>query len=816
MSERTIGLGAQSIAGHRTNNSTVAALERRPSRTLLMCASVLATVQLTQAADSVSATETAQLDEIIVTAQRRTERLQDVPVSVSVISGETLERANVRSLQDLSNREPNFQIVQTPGGDQMMIRGTGSGTNSGFEQSVGTFVDGLYRSRARSARIALFDVDRVEVLKGPQTTFFGANAIAGALNITTRKPTDAFQANTSALYAFEDGEYNFEGGVGGPVADGINLRIAARLNGMDGYIHNDKLGGEGPHNRDGQLRLSGNFQPSSVLTIDARFDYARLRGTQTEAFGELVGCPPAIGSPAPSCASSLAQFGGQIDDNLNYRAASAPSFSNLDLYEGGVTARLDIGEASVTSTTGYFQQKYANQATSPFPGFDALGTIARYGELAEPFRQISQELRIQSEGAGRLQYIAGIYYEEARLSPQFVTASNARPLGALPALVAVGYSAQDAIGYERANRQESQTSSAFGSLKFAVTDQLNLTGSLRYSNVKKETTNLGITFGHVLPNSAVLVPGTPTQQAAIATQFGNVAPAARIYPFNEKSDSDFMPSVNVQYKFTPDTMAYVSYTRGFKAGGFSASSNGTFDPEFVDAYEAGLKAQFFDRRLQANVALYRSDYTNLQVSQIIAQPNGLPSITLITNAAESRSDGVEIGLVARPTSRLNISTEVAYLNSRYISYPSTACYAVQADAQGCITTVANGVATRSQSLSGRTRPLAPHWSGNVDASYSASLGNALDLTYGGTVYFKSSYLIAPSLNPISRQEGYTKVDLRLTLGSAEGRWSVGVIARNVFDEQTIQTADDLPGATGSYGILLDRPRSIAIAVNRRF
>ncbi|MCA8900392.1 MAG: TonB-dependent receptor [Hyphomonas sp.] len=174
-----------------------------------------------------------RLGNVTVTAQRREESLQDVPVSVGVVDGGEMAEQNISSLQELSTRQASMVVRETPGGDQIAIRGTASGFNAGFEQSVATFVDGVYRPRARSSRVAMFDVERVEVLRGPQTTFFGANAIAGALNITTRKPGEEFGINGSAFYSPDDDEYNLELGLDAPLGDKAGLRIAGRVAAVD-------------------------------------------------------------------------------------------------------------------------------------------------------------------------------------------------------------------------------------------------------------------------------------------------------------------------------------------------------------------------------------------------------------------------------------------------------------------------------------------------------------------------------------------------------------------------------------------------------
>lgn len=759
--------------------------------------------------------DTAQLGEIVVTAQRRTERLQDVPVAVSVASGQSLQRSNVRSVQDFAARQPAFSVQQAPGGDQLFIRGTGSGANSAFEQSVGTFIDGLYRNRARSSRVALFDIDRVEVLKGPQTTFFGANAIAGAMNITTRKPTSRLEANASALYAPTDGEYDVQFGVGGPIASTLGVRVAGRLNGMDGYIHNDRIGGDGPRNRDGQARIVAEWAPTSNLTIDARLDYAKIRDTQSFD-AEIVNCPPASGAPGAYCARAIANNGGRpIDGRLDYHSSAANSYSDIDLYEGQVTGRLNLGSATLVSTSGLFQQRFAAQNDlTPFPGTNPLGTNASYGSVGEYFSQVSQELRLESDSAGRLQYMLGGYFEYYRLKAYTMSAaaSSIPTIGSNPAVAATGYTATTPLGYLRNADQDSRTLSGFGSLKYKVTDALTVTGSLRYSDVKKTTSDFAIRYGAVPASGALddFVPGTPAQQAALAGIFR--LPSA--FSAHERSDSSFLPSASLQYNFTPDIMSYVSYSHGFKAGGFGTNSNVAFKPEEVNSYEAGLKTLLFGRKLQANLALFRSEYTNLQETQFVLLPGAATSISIVTNAAESVTKGVELSLIARPVSRLTVSTDLAYLDSRYEAYSNAPCYAGQTAAMGCAPASAPG--GQGQNLAGRTRYYSPKWSGNVTAEYVMPLTQALELQLGGTVYFKSDYLIAPSLNSASIQKGYAKTDLRATLASTDNHWEAGVIVKNVFDKKTQSFFDDVPGNTGTYVVLPDRPRSVAVSLAYRF
>ena len=214
-------------------------------KTALVCSSFLAGMfmpSLVYAQSTSASPADSESGDIIVTAQRRAERLQDVPVSVGVFAAETLERQNLTSLEGVSNRASSVLIRPSAASDQVAIRGTNSSGNAGFEQSVATFVDGVYRPRARSIRVALFDVERVEFLKGPQTTYFGANAIAGAINVTTRKPGKELAGNIVAFYSPDENEYNLDLSVELPASENLAFRVAGRLNGLDGVCKDTLMG----------------------------------------------------------------------------------------------------------------------------------------------------------------------------------------------------------------------------------------------------------------------------------------------------------------------------------------------------------------------------------------------------------------------------------------------------------------------------------------------------------------------------------------------------------------------------------------------
>ncbi|WP_176598674.1 TonB-dependent receptor [Sphingobium sp. 15-1] len=738
------------------------------------------------------------VDEIIVTAQRREQALQDVPVSVSVATGASLAKQGIISLADLSTRQPNLRIVQGSSADQLHIRGTGSGYNGGFEQSVATFVDGVYRSRARSTRLALFDIERVEVLKGPQTTFFGANAIAGALNITTKHPADHFELNALALYSPSDGEYNTELGVTVPLSDSLSLRAAGRFSGMDGYVNFDR-DVDGPHLNDRQGRISLAWNPSDRIEIFARFDAARMRDRGAFPM-EIYGCPPK-GLPATGiCAAAIAQF-GPIDDKIDYHSDGAFSGRfNLNMREGLINSRIAFESFDLILSTAYIDQNLrAIVDTAPFPGLSVTGTGTRVPvNTGEDYQQFSQEIRLQSTADGPLQYMIGAYYEHGDL---FTDTYTGLYLANLAAAAPAFFPNRTPIAIDWNFHQKSQTMSGFASLTYNLTDALSISGGLRYSRVRKKASRSALmgTGGrlYVTPEDFVAAPEAAQLLLARAAAVDRSQFAAP-----RRVDSEWMPSVNLRYEFSPDVMAYASFSKGFKAGGYGFVSPDTFEPETVKAYEAGLKAYWFGRRLLTNIAVFRSDYDNLQESQNITTVAGIPSL-VIGNAAKSRAEGVEFSGQWKVSSALNLFTEVAYLDSKYVSFPNASCNPIQAA----------GLTSCVQDLSGRPRPFASKWSGSAGGDVTLPLGNSLQFEAGAVAYFTSSFYSQSVLGAPVRQPAYGKLDLRAGLGAPDGNWKFSIIAKNVLNQKTASFRNYASGTSGTGSVIADRPRSIALQLS---
>jgi outer membrane receptor protein involved in Fe transport len=775
---------------------------------LLVCASPVA--MASQAAAQEIATDAASSsqvaaesealasDEIIVTAQRREQSLNDVPISVNVVGGQTLAENNITNLEDLSATLPAVKISQTPTSDQLYIRGTGSGFNGGFEQSVATFVDGVYRGRSRSSRTALFDIERIEVLRGPQTTYFGNNAIAGAFNITTRKPGASFGYNASALYSPSDGEYNLEAGLNLPISDQLSVRIAGQFYGMDGYVRNSFLREDAPHMRDAIGRAVAVWKPTASFTSTLRIDVGRNRDRGTAPI-ELENCPPdpVFGGARGQCAAYLAEAGGSVDDTLDFKTAIGESAFRNDMLEMAFSNEFDIGGHVLSSTTSYFDQHslaFTNIIPVPRPGvFGAPSPFPAAQD--ERYDQFTQELRLSSDTGRALEYMVGVYYLRGKLDHDNFFGFYFAPFSNLPPSVAAGFPANTALAVPSTTRQTENTISAFGSLTYSVTEALRVSAGLRYTSVRKEADRViqaGSTVGGRY--DAPFTPASPAAQNAILRLVGQTPGP---FPISSRKDDDFMPSAVVQYDLTDQVMAYAAYTNGFKAGGFSTLTSDTFGPESVDAYEVGLKGALLDRMLSFNVAAFLSNYSNLQEATQVLLPSG-SFVAVIGNSARSRSKGIELSTTLRLADWIRIHSDVAYLDARYVDFQNAPCTALAAMTPGC-----------TQDLSGKKRAYSPEWSGGARVEIRLPLQN-VEVQIDPAVSFSSSHFQQNVNDPFLRQPGYAKYDLRVAIGEPSGRWTLSVIGKNLSNKATASYRNFIPTSPGSNQALPDRARSIAV------
>jgi iron complex outermembrane receptor protein len=751
-----------------------------------------------------------KLEEVTVTAQKRVESLQTVPISVQVISGKTLLEQNYNSFENLTQTVPGVNVTTGGGsqGDTLVIRGVGFNSNAAvLEQSVATFEDDIYHGRSRMSYATFLDLDHIEVLKGPQSTFFGNNAIAGALNIVTKKPGDRSEGYARALYGMHD-QYAVEAATTAPINDKLSVRVAGIVNGTGGWIRNLTTNEDAPRQNNKTGRLTAVYRPTDDLDATLKIEGSRSRTLGT-GYGptQLVNCPP----PAPFtattvgvggvCAAALAQhLAIGINNNNNNGIAGQGNW--LSTFEDVLTANYHRWDHTFTSVTGYSSYRFSNKIDS---NSAATFSITQY--VPERFHQFSQELRVASATNQPVEYLAGAYFQTDRISQSPMV--NDPYLS--PFAPRIGIPAQYLpLSIFSPFSQKEQIYSLFGSVNWNVTDRLRLNAGARQSWVHKamvSSRDYGI--------STAIYGGFTPIPPALANRWAFVlgAPGSENLSLSEHA---LMPSGGIQFRFNPEVMAYFSYSRGFLAGGFSYGSlegnpSPEFGPEHVNAYELGLKSKWLDDRLLLNLDVFRGDYQDLQVSEILLNPITNTASQATRNAAASRSQGLELEGQWVISRDLRLTANLAYLDSHYLSYPNAVGSSLQ---QFCAATyvlpycsVYPRPVPAFADKSGQQTQYSPRWSGSVTVSYSRLLADDYQFTAALNPYFTSSY---NQQDPyIIGTAGYVRLDARLSLASADDRWGLDLIGKNLTDRVIVTFAR-------IYYAAKEEPRNVAVQVRYRW
>jgi iron complex outermembrane recepter protein len=765
------------------------------SGALAAVAALLGTPRQASAADATD----SQLVEIVVTAQRRSENLQNVPISAVVVGGVRLAEQNLIDLQSLSQTMPSLHVSAAGATSDMYIRGIGSGTQQAFDQSVGTFIDDIYHGRARSSVNNFFDLERIEILKGPQSTFFGNNAIAGALNIVTNKPTEAFEASARALYGMF-GQYTFEGAVGGPINDVLSVRVAGMIDGGDGWIKNINTSDYEPGEYNDGARITLALKPSQDFDATLKVEASRNR-QRGDLYLQVLDCPPPRPfSTGAFCGSALAQHVPTytIGNIGNEEADAAGGGTFLSNVETELTMNFHRWEHTFTSVTGYYKYNYSqNLDLSATPA--ALATIA----APENYYQVSQEFRVASATNQTIEYLAGAYFQTDHLNYSQVANYpffNGPIEGIPPFAPLVPYLP---ISQAFVFSQPEHVYSLFGSATWNVTDRWKLTAGLRATSDEKSYSRT-VAYGTGTQVYGGFVP-LPPDIAPLAGALLGTPPGAQS---GSATDRPWMPSAKLQYEIDPKAMLYFSYARGFKAGGFNGSdttgvaANIPYQPEHVNAYEGGLKSQWLNDTVLLNIDVFRSDYTNLQVVVEEGYTTGT-SFAIVRNAAASRSQGIEYEGQWVASEHFRLAANITYLDSYYVDYPNAAPSSLQ-QAQGL----------EAQDLSGRQTEYAPLWSGTVTGTFTAKLPNDYRITADLMPYFTSPYYLIASEDAPGRQSQYVRLDARLSLESPDRHWGVDLIGKNLTNREILNIITIYPTSAGSY--LVDKQPGANVAIQARY
>ena len=763
------------------------------------------------------------LEEVLVTATKRVESLQDVPISVNTLSGERMMEAGIDRVEDLAPYVPNLSMAENGIGTAIYIRGIGSGINAGFEQSAGMYSDGIYYGRARLSRAPFLDLARVEVLRGPQPILFGKNSIASAINMITAKPTDEFEATLSALYEPSAEEMEGTAIISGPLGDSVSGRLAVRYREIGGFMENIYLGDDEADREESTIRGSLRWQPNDRLdmTLKAEIGSFDVKGRNMEIITDNPSVNPAFGGLNLSEIQTFVF--GQPEAGLNtrqdYKRTSNGDESNNDTENFTLTIDYDLGEHTLTSVTGYVHYEYDENCDCDFSSASVLDV-----PLEEEYDQFSQEFRLTSPGGEKFDYIAGVFFQTSELDSGDIIGVPADSI-LVPAVNQRVPGGGDAIAFTGATRTFSQDSdlwAVFAELTWNVTDNLRLIAGGRYTVEDKE----GSRTLELLNLDGTPITD-PVQGATATVVFGQLFNVqVTDHDLKGKRDEDnFTPQLTAQYDLSDNTMVYATASTGFKSGGYDARGNvvpdstspfvrdpskGSFEYEDEEAtsFEIGSKSRFADGAAELNAALFFTTYDDLQVS-IFDGTLGF----LVDNAAEAEILGVELDGRLAVTDSLTLSGSMAYTDFEWKDFENGQCNFGEVQAGLCS-------AEGTISYEGRTNQYVADWTGTLTGDYRVPLGSTLEARATVDLIYSDEYFPSQNLDPTTVQDSYWKVNARLALSSADGKWEVALLGRNLTDEDVVTYSNPVPLST-TFGVLshfgtVERDRNVAIQATYNF
>jgi iron complex outermembrane recepter protein len=771
--------------------------------------------------------------EVIVTARRRDERLLDAPVAITAVGGETLSQYQATRVTDIATLVPSLIAGKAASGSasSIFLRGVGStALSAGFDQSVSFVIDGLPMSRGREISLPQFDIQRVEVLKGPQALFFGKNTTGGLISVTSNNPTDRFEGGVKGGYGFNAEEKYVEAYVSGPLSETLRARLAGRYADSEGAFANtaaetytnyvpgqfrtrnsDKRGFSESYG----ARATVEWEPSATVKFVGKGGFSQVNdGGPSDIIERLCGAGRTTPLPAngiPPSPNADCAINGRADNaalpvqvaqgNFRY-AGDGHLYADFSSQYGVLTGTVTGDPFDVTSISGYYHylQKDLNNVTGEaYP--------AAFSQFVD-FEQFSQELRVQTKFAGPFNLLFGGFYAHGKLI--FNTDSYIFPVP----LDAAGNS----VTFSRDNGFQTDSMSLFAEGTLNLTRQLELSAGARYSLESRDSYQ---------------------RSRAAHAAFAGAFPADIV--INDRyRDDNISPQATIRYKPTSDMTLYASYKQGFKAGGYNISqvlsaaaqanpagalAAGQFGAETAEGEEIGFRTLAFDRRLTISVTAYRYLYKDLQVQFFD------PAAVSLTagNAGKLRTQGVEADFNFRVpgVQGLSLRGAAAYNDAEYQDYIGQ-CYPGQTIAAGCDLNPAGGI-FNAQDYDGRTPPKAPKFAGRAGFTWEVPLtSSGWSLRTTSDVSYTSKYNFTDALRPDGVQKGYAKIDAALALTGPDERWSLSVIGRNLTNKLVVTAANDLPftggtgGGTTGPGVLadmsafVDNPREVFVELGFKF
>ena len=748
--------------------------------------------------------EAGMQDDIVVTARRRSERVQDVPLAVTALTAAQVQESGAMGLSQVQQLAPSLQITGTNvRNTNINIRGLGATpafASPGLEYGVGIYVDQVYLSRPTQSAFDLYDIDRVEVIRGPQGTLFGKNTTAGAISISTREP----QFTPEARGELSVGNYNFlqaRASGSAPLTDTLALRLSVTDTVREkGSVENVRLGTRIHDLYALGLRGQLLFAPGDRFRARLIGDYSDYAQDCCTGVNSAFRTTRVDGSVLPNnFLIRAARFGYvplPIDPSARQTDINRSIFVKMKTYGGTLIADYDLGPATITSVTGWRKLQFRPKTDGDVTGLDIFIDAG----VDEDQRQFSQELRIASNGRNRIDYVAGLYYFDQKIEDRFFTIYGPDAalwiLGPGPGGVGPSIGGQAALNGltsigDAAIKTRSYAAFGEGTLHLGPFD---LTAGLRYTHEKKTGT-----FGQVQDGPA-LTPG----EIAVGAQAIRNAFAANIPIYAaETRENNLSGRGTIALHPMDGMMLYATYARGYKSGGLNLNATAAprvIDPEKVKAWEAGVKSQWLDRRLTVNLAAYTQsvqDYQSQQIDTSVAQ------VAYIANVGKVRSRGFEMEAQLRPFTGLSLFGSASYTDASYRSYRNAPCPVEYLNLQSVC------------DLSGRPLPGVSKWSWSAGGEGTLPLAGGeiyLNADYAHRSGFYSTYNLAID----SWIDGYGIANARLGFRPGGGRFDLSLFARNLFDKTYLSVVNPSAFNTGQSTAILGDPRFYGMTLKASF
>ena len=705
----------------------------------------------------------AQLEEVVVTATRTgATALQKTPIAIAAYSGKQLSTRGVNNLNDLTTLSPNIELTDISGQSSLFIRGIGTNNGGyvGSDPSSTLQIDGVYISRALAYNLDFLDVERVEVLRGPQGTLYGRNAVGGTINIISRQPTTKPTAEIQ-VSGGTFGEFGADAYVSGPIGNsGVLGSIAYEHTQHDPYLKNVSTGNSVQSDDTDAARAQLLIPLGTDVKLTLRADFTHKSWA------------------IPAFPKQLAQDGVPLDESIfgDYTKVALNRHSHADEVDGGASAQLDYklsDNISIKSLTAFRADRGRLDYDPDGSSLDILRSVTDPSVES----QFSEEFNITAK-YDRLTLVTGAYYYLENFTD--------------PLWVAI-YPAQ-ASSFRFAALTDSAIA-GYGQAEYKLTDSLSLTAGLRYTNERK----------HLRADLFYTGSPGPTESAALSAPIIG----APFFPDQfrvdtQRTDGAFTPKFGINYQAAPNVLLYASATRGFKSGGYAIGAPDGPDlaagyaPEYLWAYEGGLKADWFERRLRTNASVFHYDFSNLQVT------TEKPPIGEVTkNAGVAKIDGIEYETQFRPIPPLMLYGNVAYLDAHYASY---------ADAYVTEFGIFNAANKRLND--------APRFAFSVGASYDLDFNEYGDVAVGTDYRWQSTVYYSPANEGVGaisnypeQQAPYGLLNAHATWTSADGKYTASLIGRNLTDSHYVT-------ATATFGVAISGlpgdPRTVMVQLARRW